>query len=274
MLIKRIATDRPDDIQLPRRVNGWRSALKAECRHGGADTGWTRRSPSAPALSRCGSGPPRNTPASPSNPMSPLAAVHQMVHGPDRLVVDIDGLDLSPTLRELVAKITSNDPYIQTVRVGQNRPRVVRLVFDLKERRLAAGVHAGCRSAGYRNRLVFDLYPVPTRPTPCGSWCAIPRTSSAALLRRAAAAPARTACPARLPLARRTLSAALVRKSDDEGRQPGARLAADGRRAGPSRRQRRRMRHPSPPAGAEQSALRPCRPTTRRRTVPSRCAAC
>ena len=35
--------------------------------------------------------------------------------------------------RDLVAKIQSNDPYIKQVRVGQNRPNVVRLVFDLKE---------------------------------------------------------------------------------------------------------------------------------------------
>jgi N-acetylmuramoyl-L-alanine amidase len=52
---------------------------------------------------------------------------------PPRLVVDIEGLELNPTLKSLVAKIESNDPYIKQVRVGQNRPNVVRLVFDLKE---------------------------------------------------------------------------------------------------------------------------------------------
>ena len=62
-----------------------------------------------------------------------LKAEHFIVPDPPRLVVDIEGLDLNPTLKSLVAKIQSNDPYIKQVRVGQNRPNVVRLVFDLKE---------------------------------------------------------------------------------------------------------------------------------------------
>src|SRR3978361_942372 len=64
---------------------------------------------------------------------SELKVTHFLVKDPDRLVVDIDGLELNPTLKSLVAKIQSNDPYIKQVRVGQNRPNVVRLVFDLKE---------------------------------------------------------------------------------------------------------------------------------------------
>ena len=62
-----------------------------------------------------------------------LKATHQLIKDPDRLMVDVEGLDLNPTLRELVAKITPNDPYIRQVRVGQNRPKVVRLVIDLKQ---------------------------------------------------------------------------------------------------------------------------------------------
>ena len=62
-----------------------------------------------------------------------LKATHFIVKDPERLVVDIEGLELNPTLKGLVAKIQSNDPYIKQVRVGQNRPNVVRLVFDLKE---------------------------------------------------------------------------------------------------------------------------------------------
>ena len=61
-----------------------------------------------------------------------LKATHFVVKNPDRLVVDIEGLSLNDTLKELVAKIQTNDPYIKQVRVGQNRPNVVRLVFDLR----------------------------------------------------------------------------------------------------------------------------------------------
>jgi N-acetylmuramoyl-L-alanine amidase len=54
--------------------------------------------------------------------------------GPDRLVVDLNGLDLDQALRDLVSKIAPNDPQIQSVRVGQYQPHVVRMVFDLKGR--------------------------------------------------------------------------------------------------------------------------------------------
>ena len=62
-----------------------------------------------------------------------LAARHFMASNPARLVIDVDGLELSPALRELVGKVASDDPYIAGVRVGQNRPRIVRLVIDLKQ---------------------------------------------------------------------------------------------------------------------------------------------
>ena len=62
---------------------------------------------------------------------SMLKVTHFIVKDPERLVVDIEGLELNATLKGLVAKIQSGDPYIRQVRVGQNRPNVVRLVFDL-----------------------------------------------------------------------------------------------------------------------------------------------
>jgi len=88
-----------------------------------------------------------------------LKTTHFMVPDPPRLVVDIDGLALNDTLKSLVAKIESNDPYIKQVRVGQNRPNVVRLVFDLKEE-VKPQVFTLAPVAGYHHRLIFDLYPV------------------------------------------------------------------------------------------------------------------
>jgi N-acetylmuramoyl-L-alanine amidase len=90
---------------------------------------------------------------------SNLKAEHFLLPDPPRLVVDIDGLDLNPTLKSLVAKIQSEDPYIKQVRVGQNRPNVVRLVFDLKEE-VTPQVFSLEPVAGYKHRLIFDLYPV------------------------------------------------------------------------------------------------------------------
>lgn len=90
---------------------------------------------------------------------SELKTTHFMVKNPDRLVVDIEGLELNATLKELVAKIQSNDPYIRQVRVGQNKPTVVRLVFDLKEE-VNPQVFTLQPVGNYKHRLVFDLYPV------------------------------------------------------------------------------------------------------------------
>ncbi|HEU4373407.1 MAG TPA: N-acetylmuramoyl-L-alanine amidase, partial [Telluria sp.] len=90
---------------------------------------------------------------------SALKTTHFIVQNPERLVVDIEGLDLNPTLKSLVAKIQSNDPYIKQVRVGQNRPSVVRLVFDLKEE-IKPQVFTLAPVGEYKHRLIFDLYPV------------------------------------------------------------------------------------------------------------------
>ena len=88
-----------------------------------------------------------------------LKTTHFLVTDPHRLVVDIEGLELNPTLKGLVAKIQSNDPYIQQVRVGQNKPNVVRLVFDLKEA-VTPQVFTLAPIGTYQHRLIFDLYPV------------------------------------------------------------------------------------------------------------------
>ncbi|MEN3295242.1 MAG: N-acetylmuramoyl-L-alanine amidase [Burkholderiales bacterium] len=90
---------------------------------------------------------------------SSLKTSHFTIKDPERLVVDIEGLELNPTLKELVAKIQSNDPYIKQVRVGQNRPNVVRLVFDLKEP-VNPQVFTLAPIGEYKHRLIFDLYPV------------------------------------------------------------------------------------------------------------------
>jgi len=88
-----------------------------------------------------------------------LKTNHFIIKNPERLVVDVEGIDLNPTLKSLIAKIQPNDPYIKQVRVGQNRPGVVRLVFDLKEE-VNPQVFTLAPVDKYQHRLVFDLYPV------------------------------------------------------------------------------------------------------------------
>src|SRR2546425_1349276 len=51
---------------------------------------------------------------------------------PERLVLELQTDELSPALAELQGKVSGDDPYIQGLRVGRNRPGVIRVVLDLK----------------------------------------------------------------------------------------------------------------------------------------------
>lgn len=91
-----------------------------------------------------------------------LQANHALLADPVRLMVDLDGLELDAPLRQLVAQIKPDDPYISQVRVGQNRPGVVRLVFDLKTE-VAPRLFTLEPVGSYRHRLVIDLHPLVPR---------------------------------------------------------------------------------------------------------------
>jgi len=89
---------------------------------------------------------------------TPLSAKHFMMANPNRLVIDIEGLQLSSQLRELVRKVKADDPYIAGVRAGQYTASVVRLVIDLKQGSKPQ-VFTLQPVAAYQHRMVFDLYP-------------------------------------------------------------------------------------------------------------------
>ena len=89
----------------------------------------------------------------------PLRHNYFFVADPQRLVVDLEGVELDPELKALPAKVGANDPYIQAVRVGVNRPGVVRVVFDLRTE-VKPSVFPLAPAGEYKNRLVLDLYPV------------------------------------------------------------------------------------------------------------------
>lgn len=78
---------------------------------------------------------------------------------PERLVVDLEGVEISPALAELDGKVATGDPYIEKLRVARNRPGVVRLVLDLKTE-VKPQVFTLKPVAEYGHRLVLDLYPL------------------------------------------------------------------------------------------------------------------
>ena len=86
------------------------------------------------------------------------------VNNPERLVVDLEGVELDAELKALPAKVGAADPYIQAVRVGVNRPNVVRVVFDLKTE-VKPSVFPLAPVGEYKHRLVLDIYPaIPVDP--------------------------------------------------------------------------------------------------------------
>ena len=88
-----------------------------------------------------------------------LVAKQFFVTTPPRLAVDIEGIDLSPELRELVAKVKPDDPNIAGIRVEQRKGKLVQLHIDLKQP-IKPQVFNLQPVAAYQHRLVFDLYPV------------------------------------------------------------------------------------------------------------------
>jgi N-acetylmuramoyl-L-alanine amidase len=82
-----------------------------------------------------------------------------VVQDPPRLAVDLEGIELNPALRELVAKVRADDPYIAGIRAGQFAPGVVRLVIDLKQQALPQ-VFTLPPVAAYQHRLVLDFFPL------------------------------------------------------------------------------------------------------------------
>ena len=78
---------------------------------------------------------------------------------PERLVLDIEGVEIGPALTELHGKVAEGDPYIDKLRAGRNRPGVVRVVIDLKAE-VKPQVFTLKPVGEYGHRLVLDLYPV------------------------------------------------------------------------------------------------------------------
>ena len=86
------------------------------------------------------------------------------VKNPERLVIDLEEVELHGVLDELAAKIGNNNPHIKSVRVARFKPGVVRLVLDLKTE-VKPQLFNLNPVAEYGHRLVLDIYPaVPVDP--------------------------------------------------------------------------------------------------------------
>ena len=80
------------------------------------------------------------------------------VNNPERLVLDLEDVEMSAVLADLNNKVSPDDPYIAKLRVGLNRPGVTRVVLDLKTV-VKAQAFTLKPIADYGHRLVLDIYP-------------------------------------------------------------------------------------------------------------------
>lgn len=95
---------------------------------------------------------------------APLTFTQFTVDNPDRLVVDIEGVEFSSLLESIPGKVAEDDPYIKLLRAGRFKPGVVRLVMELKTQ-VQPQVFTLAPIGKYKHRLVLDVYPAtPTDP--------------------------------------------------------------------------------------------------------------
>ncbi len=77
---------------------------------------------------------------------------------PERLVVDLHGIELNSVLQSLPSRVLDTDPVIQLIRAARNRPGVIRVVVELKNE-ITPQIFTLKPIASYGHRLVLDLYP-------------------------------------------------------------------------------------------------------------------
>src|SRR5881409_1721743 len=63
---------------------------------------------------------------------SPVAHQLTPIKSPERLVLDLEDIELTTELEQLPQHVQPTDPYVQSIRIARFKPGVVRLVLDLK----------------------------------------------------------------------------------------------------------------------------------------------
>jgi N-acetylmuramoyl-L-alanine amidase len=90
---------------------------------------------------------------------APLDFSYFTVKNPDRLVVDLEGIEFTSVFENLPDKVGNDDPNIRLLRAGRFKPGVVRLVMELKNE-VRPQVFELPPVGNYGHRLVLDVYPL------------------------------------------------------------------------------------------------------------------
>jgi len=80
------------------------------------------------------------------------------VDSPDRLVLDLEGIEPNAVTEGLSGRVRSDDPWVKSIRVGRFKPGILRIVLDLKAAvKPSSSLLEPIGDYGYR--LVLDIYP-------------------------------------------------------------------------------------------------------------------
>lgn len=94
----------------------------------------------------------------------PVSYKYFTLSNPERLVIDLEGVEAGTLLDAMMKQLSAEDPFIGSIRVAMNRPGVMRLVLDLKTP-VKPSVFQLQPLEQYGHRLVVDLYPLAASET-------------------------------------------------------------------------------------------------------------
>ncbi|HEY8243729.1 MAG TPA: N-acetylmuramoyl-L-alanine amidase [Casimicrobiaceae bacterium] len=90
---------------------------------------------------------------------APLAWQVLTLKDPDRVVLDLDGVEVGPELVQLAQRIHPDDPHLAAIRYGRKSATTLRVVLDVKPG-LVPQAFALKPVAEFGHRLVVDLIPI------------------------------------------------------------------------------------------------------------------
>jgi len=80
------------------------------------------------------------------------------IDAPDRLVLDLEGIEPNAVTDSLASRVKGDDPWVKAIRVGRFKPGTLRIVLDLKAAvKPSTSLLEPAGEYGYR--LVLDIYP-------------------------------------------------------------------------------------------------------------------
>lgn len=93
---------------------------------------------------------------------SPINYTLDILDNPRKIIINLEGVVLTPALESLSGKVNKKDPFIQVARIERLKPHTLRLVLGLKTS-VVPKTFTLDPTDGFGHRLVLDIYP-PEQP--------------------------------------------------------------------------------------------------------------